>query len=85
MRAEQRSGAVMAAPYTAFLLIFALYPILFALALVFMKWDLVTTPSFAGFDNIRMLANDGRFWRAATASIRTTSRRSRCGTHRCRR
>ncbi|MEO8575575.1 MAG: sugar ABC transporter permease [Gemmatimonadales bacterium] len=64
MRAEQRSGSVMAAPYTAFLLIFALYPILFALALVFMKWDLVTTPSFAGFDNIRMLANDGRFWRA---------------------
>ena len=64
MRAEQRSGSLMAAPYTAFLLIFALYPILFALALVFMKWDLVTTPTFAGFDNIQMLANDGRFWRA---------------------
>ena len=54
----------MAAPYTAFLLIFALYPILFAVALVFMKWDLVTTPTFAGFDNVQMLANDGRFWRA---------------------
>ena len=64
MRAEQRSGSLMAAPYTAFLLIFALYPILFALALVFMKWDLVTTPTFAGFDNVQMLANDGRFWRA---------------------
>ena len=64
MRAEQRSGSLMAAPYTAFLLIFALYPILFAVALVFMKWDLVTTPTFAGFDNVQMLANDGRFWRA---------------------
>lgn len=64
MRAEQRSGSAMAAPYTAFLMIFALYPIVFALALVFMRWDLVTTPAFAGFDNVRLLANDGRFWRA---------------------
>ncbi len=54
----------MAAPYTAFLLVFAAYPILFAVALVFMKWDLVTTPEFAGMDNVRLLANDGRFWRA---------------------
>src|SRR5688572_30952431 len=64
MRAEQRSGFAMAAPYTVFLLIFALYPILFALALVFMQWDLVTTPKFAGLDNVQFLANDGGFWRA---------------------
>jgi multiple sugar transport system permease protein len=54
----------MAAPYTAFLLVFALYPILFALVLVFLKWDLVTTPAFAGMDNVTLLAHDGRFWRA---------------------
>jgi len=64
VRAEERSGSLLAAPYAAFLLIFAVYPIAFALALVFMQWDLVTTPSFAGFDNVRLLANDGRFWRA---------------------
>jgi multiple sugar transport system permease protein len=64
MRAEQRSGTLMAAPYTAFLLVFALYPILFALVLVFLRWDLVTTPAFAGFDNVQLLAHDGRFWRA---------------------
>jgi multiple sugar transport system permease protein len=64
MRAERRSGSLMAAPYAAFLLIFAAYPILFALVLVFMKWDLVTTPVFAGADNMRMLATDTRFWRA---------------------
>ncbi len=64
MRAEERSGSLLTAPYAAFLLIFAVYPIAFALALVFMQWDLVTTPSFAGFDNVRLLANDGRFWRA---------------------
>ena len=64
MRAEQRSGSLFAAPYTAFLLLFAAYPIVFALVLVFLQWDLVAAPSFAGFDNVRLLANDGRFWRA---------------------
>jgi len=64
MRAEQRSGTLMAAPYATFLLVFALYPILFALVLVFLRWDLVTTPAFAGFDNVQLLAHDGRFWRA---------------------
>ena len=54
----------MAAPYAFFLLAFAAYPIVFALVLVFLHWDLVTAPSFAGFGNVRLLVNDGRFWRA---------------------
>jgi ABC-type sugar transport system permease subunit len=41
MRAEERSGSLLAAPYTAFLLLFAAYPIGFALVLVFLQWDLV--------------------------------------------
>lgn len=64
MRAEQKSGSLLAVPYAAFLLIFAAYPIVFALVLVFLQWDLVTAPSFAGLDNVKLLANDGRFWRA---------------------
>jgi multiple sugar transport system permease protein len=64
MRAEQRSGSLLAAPYAVFLLVIAAYPIVFALVLVFLRWDLVTAPSFAGFDNLRLLAHDGRFWRA---------------------
>ena len=64
MRAEQRSGSLLAAPYAVFLLVIAAYPIVFALVLVFLRWDLVTAPSFAGFDNVRLLAHDGRFWRA---------------------
>jgi multiple sugar transport system permease protein len=64
MRAEVRSGWLLAAPYTAFLLAFAAYPIVFALVLVFLQWDLVTAPSFAGVDNVRLLAHDARFWRA---------------------
>ncbi len=54
----------MAAPYALFLLAFAAYPILFAIVLVFLQWDLVTTPQFTGLDNVRLLAHDGRFWRA---------------------
>jgi multiple sugar transport system permease protein len=64
LRAEERSGWLLAAPYTAFLAAFALYPIAFAVVLVFLQWDLVTPPSFAGLDNVRLLAGDGRFWRA---------------------
>jgi multiple sugar transport system permease protein len=64
MRAEQRSGWVLSAPYSAFLLAFALYPIVFAIVLVFLHWDLVTAPTFAGADNVRLLATDMRFWRA---------------------
>ena len=54
----------MAAPYALFLLVFAAYPICFAIALVFMRWDLVTAPAFAGADNIQLLATDARFWQA---------------------
>lgn len=61
MRAEQRSGTLLSAPYVVFLLAFAAYPICFALGLVFMHWDLVTAPSFAGLDNVRLLATDARF------------------------
>ena len=54
----------MAAPYAIFLLVFSLYPILFAGALVFLDWDLVTAPSFAGADNLVRLVHDARFWQS---------------------
>ena len=63
-RAEQRSGWILVAPYAAFLLLFAGYPIAFALVLVALRWDLVTAPSFAGLENVRTLAVDTRFWQA---------------------
>ena len=58
------AGWLLSAPYAVFLLVFAAWPIAFALALVFLHWDLVTVPSFAGGDNVRALATDGRFWQA---------------------
>jgi multiple sugar transport system permease protein len=54
----------MAAPYGLYLLAFAIYPMVFAIVLVFLQWDLVTAPSFAGVDNVNLLVHDGRFWRA---------------------
>lgn len=64
MRAEERTGWLLAAPYAAFLLAFSVYPVIFALALVMLHWDLVTTPTFAGAENVRLLAGDARFWEA---------------------
>jgi multiple sugar transport system permease protein len=64
VRAEERSGWLLAAPYVAFLLAFAVYPVAFALVLVGLHWDFVTPASFAGLDNVRALAADARFWRA---------------------
>lgn len=64
MRAERRSGWLLSGPYSAFLIAFAVYPIVFAIVLVFLHWDLVTAPTFAGADNVRLLATDARFWQA---------------------
>ncbi len=64
MRAEARSGLLLSAPYAAFLLIFALFPIGFSAVLVALEWDLVTVPSFAGLDNVQRLIGDARFWQA---------------------
>ncbi len=64
MRAEARSGLLLSAPYAAFLLIFALFPIGFSGVLVLLEWDLVTAPSFTGLDNVQRLVGDARFWQA---------------------
>lgn len=69
MRAETRTGWLLAGPFAGFLLAFAAYPIAFALTLVLLHWDLVTPPSFAGADNVRALAADGRFWQAVRNTL----------------
>jgi ABC-type sugar transport system permease subunit len=61
---ERRAGLLLASPYIAFLLVFSLYPIGFAVFLVFSNWDLLTAPQFAGLDNVRTLFQDARFWRS---------------------
>lgn len=69
MRAEARSGLLLSAPYAAFLLLFAVFPIGFSAVLVLLKWDLVTVPSFAGLDNVQHLIGDARFWQAVANTL----------------
>jgi len=64
VRSENRTGLALASPYALFLLVFSLYPIVFALVLVFLDWDLVTSPAFAGADNLVTLVHDARFWQS---------------------
>lgn len=60
---------MLAAPYAVFLLVFNVYTMLFAVALVFLDWDLVTPARFAGAENLRLLAVDDRFWRAIANTL----------------
>jgi multiple sugar transport system permease protein len=64
MFGERGSGTLLAAPYALFLAVFSLYPIGFAIVLVFLKWDLVTPATFAGTSNLEHLVVDTRFWQA---------------------
>ncbi len=59
-----RAGYLMAAPYVVHLLIFFGYPLLFALVLVFHRWDIVTPMEFAGLKNFARLFQDRLFFRA---------------------
>ncbi len=60
----QRIGYVMAAPYFVHLAIFFGYPLLFAMVLVFHRWDIVTPMEFVGLKNFTRLFHDDLFFRA---------------------
>ncbi len=63
-RSVDRVGYVFVAPYVIHLLIFFGYPLLFALVLIFHRWDIVTPMEFAGNKNFIRLFGDGLFFRA---------------------
>ncbi len=63
-RSVDRVGYVFVAPYVIHLLIFFGYPLLFALVLIFHRWDIVTPMEFAGNKNFIRLVGDGLFFRA---------------------
>ncbi len=64
LRSADRLGYVFVAPYLGHLLLFFGYPLLFALVLVFHRWDIVTPMEFAGTKNFVRLIGDGLFFRA---------------------
>jgi multiple sugar transport system permease protein len=57
-------GYVLVAPYVLHLLVFFGYPLVFALVLVFHRWNIITPMEFAGFGNLVRLAGDDLFTRA---------------------
>ena len=61
---SNRLGYFFVAPYILHLLIFFGYPLLFALILVFHRWDIVTPMEFAGLKNFFRLFRDDLFFRA---------------------
>ena len=66
---EAIGGLLLSTPYIAFLIVFSLLPIGAAFAMVFLKWDMVTPPAFAGLDNLRALVVDARFWQAVVNTL----------------
>ncbi|GAC1543865.1 MAG: sugar ABC transporter permease [Candidatus Velthaea sp.] len=58
------AGLLFSLPYLAFIAIFVVYPVGFALYLVFVRWDLIAAPEFVGFGNIRYLLTDSEFGQA---------------------
>jgi len=61
---EQRMGVMMVAPYIIHLAVFFGYPLIFALVLVFHRWDIVTEMQFAGSRNVVRLLGDDVFFQA---------------------
>ncbi len=57
-------GAAFAAPYLVHLAVFFGYPLVFAIVLVFHRWDVVTPMEWIGTGNITRLASDDLFARA---------------------
>ena len=57
-------GPLLAAPYFVHLAVFFGYPLVFAIVLVFHRWDLVTPMEWVGMGNIARLVADDLFARA---------------------
>lgn len=64
MASERTRGMLMSTPYAIFLIVFSLLPIGAAIVMVFLDWDLVTPPRYAGGHNVELLLEDARFGRA---------------------
>jgi len=59
-----RIGYLFSAPYLIHLAVFFGYPLLFAIVLVFHRWDIVTPMEFVGSKNLIRLFQDDLFFRA---------------------
>jgi multiple sugar transport system permease protein len=71
-RYESLVGYLMVTPALLVLLVFMVAPILGALALMFMEYEILSPPEFIGFDNIVRLFQDTRLWTCYRNSLLIT-------------
>jgi multiple sugar transport system permease protein len=69
---EAASGYLMVTPAVLSIAVFLILPILMAVALVFMKYDILTPATFAGLDNIKEIFSDSRLANSALVTLRFT-------------
>jgi multiple sugar transport system permease protein len=58
MRQEAIYGLLFVAPWIVGFLLWVAGPMLFSLGLIFMKWQILSPPQFAGLENLRTLFTD---------------------------
>ena len=63
-RSERRWAAVFIAPLTIGFVLFAVLPLLFSLYTAFTNWNGLSTPTFTGLDNFRLMMADNYFWQS---------------------
>jgi multiple sugar transport system permease protein len=69
----RRDAVLLLAPTVVYLVLFSVFPLVYSLAISFMRWDQVaSTFSFYGLGNFRDLATDPVFWQATGNSALMT-------------
>ena len=63
------SGYLMISPWIINFICFILVPMMISLVLIFFKWDLISKPSFIGFDNFRRLSHDDLFLKSLLNTV----------------
>lgn len=59
---DTRDGLLFALPFLVVYLLFMIYPLASGIYISFFKWDVLTTPSFIGFENYKTLFHDEKFY-----------------------
>jgi multiple sugar transport system permease protein len=63
------AGAALSGPAAAFLLVFWVIPLLYAVYLSFTKYDLAGSPEWVGLANFRQMWADPQFWHSARITL----------------
>ena len=63
-RSERRWAALFITPVTLGFALFAVLPFLFSLYTAFTNWNGLSSPTFTGLENFRLMMADGYFWQS---------------------